>query len=576
MHDVEPLKAHPMQADTIKSDFIQNCHKNSKALATSIETALADANDWVEVLIYVDQFEELFTLTPEADRQSFVDLLTHPSDKIRVIITMRADFYPRAVPFLEKQLRTGTFTLDKPDQFALLEMIKRPAERAALEFEDGLPEQIVQDTGNSPGALALMAYALDELYHAGQDKHHLTYTDYEALNGVQGAIGQRAKKVFDSLDKDAQAMLTDVFRELVAVDENGTPTRKRMPYGLLNGFSAAERLVDAFTSARLLVQNQSENGAIVEVAHEALFRHWDKLVDWIDEYKGDLYLLSQLRKTAAEWETKGRSRDFLWLGERGQEVQAMLTQLNPDLDEVEAAFARPEQNHLLDELQDIDVTHVRRDAIDQRLNQLGDTRRGVGVVDGLPDIVWCVVPGGQITIADKNFTVQPFYMAQYLITYEQFQVFLDAPAGFDNDEWWQELHQDGFKQSMNDARQQYANYPRDNVSWYQAVAFTRWLNYQLQGQSFSLINQPDHRFTIGTNLEIRLPTEWEWQHAATGGNPENKYPWGAWDGRYANTSEAGIGRTTAVGMYPAGQAGCGALDISGNLYEWCLNDYTVN
>jgi len=57
-----------------------------------------------------------------------------------------------------------------------------------------------------------------------------------------------------------------------------------------------------------------------------------------------------------------------------------------------AVFARPEQEHLLDELRDIDVTHVRRDAIGQRLQDLGDPRPGVWPrEDGLPDIEWCFV-----------------------------------------------------------------------------------------------------------------------------------------------------------------------------------------
>ena len=50
------------------------------------------------------------------------------------------------------------------------------------------------------------------------------------------------------------------------------------------------------------------------------------------------------------------------------------------------------------------------------------------------------------------------------------------------------------------------------------------------------------------------------------------YAWGDWQEGYANTSEAGLSRTTAVGMYPHGQAECGAVDLAGNLWDWCLND----
>ena len=74
--------------------------------------------------------------------------------------------------------------------------------------------------------------------------------------------------------------------------------------------------------------------------------------------------------------------------------------------------------------------------------------------------------------------------------------------------------------------------------------------------------------------DIRLPTEWEWQQAATCGEPNREYPWsGGWDPARANTYESGLARTTAVGMYPAGASPVGALDMGGNVLEWCLNEY---
>ena len=143
-------------------------------------------------------------------------------------------------------------------------------------------------------------------------------------------------------------------------------------------------------------------------------------------------------------------------------------------------------------------------------------------------------------------------MAKYPVTHVQFEGFLKANDGYRNEEWW-----NGVERSweVSIASWQEANAPRESVSWHEAVAFCRWFSYR-------------------TDSKIRLPTEWEWQQAATGGDSTRDYPWlGIWDASRCNSEESRLVRTMAVGMYPSGATLQGVLDMVGNVWEWCLNTY---
>ena len=116
-----------------------------------------------------------------------------------------------------------------PGLAALFQMITGPASRAGLDLEEGLPARILEDTGTDSGALALLAFALHELYEARTGAGRLTGAAYDGFGGVKGAISRRAESTFARLPAASQGLLHDVFRELVAADERGVATRRRRP-----------------------------------------------------------------------------------------------------------------------------------------------------------------------------------------------------------------------------------------------------------------------------------------------------------------------------------------------------------
>lgn len=195
-----------------------------------------------------------------------------------------------------------------------------------------------------------------------------------------------------------------------------------------------------------------------------------------------------------------------------------------------------------------------------------DARRGVGLrFDAehnrqVPDIDWRAVPAGNFRYGHKKrqIALPAFHIARYPITHCQFRCFIDDPQGYADPRWWEGLAERFERAAEPDW--DYANHPREHVSWFEAMAFCHWLSRAL-------------------GCEIRLPSEQEWEKAARGADGR-EFPWGEFAPGHANIDERWggegthyLGFTSAVGIYPQGASPCGALDMAGNVWEWCLNRY---
>ncbi|MGE3536574.1 MAG: SUMF1/EgtB/PvdO family nonheme iron enzyme [Candidatus Tectimicrobiota bacterium] len=119
------------------------------------------------------------------------------------------------------------------------------------------------------------------------------------------------------------------------------------------------------------------------------------------------------------------------------------------------------------------------------------------------------------------------------------------------------------------------NQPVVGVTWYEAMAYAAWLQERLalSRQLCPAAALSWHSLLHSGAWQVRLPSEVEWEWAA-GGPEHQRYPWGSrFSPEQANTLEGRVLGTTPVGAYPAGRAACGALDMSGNVWEWTCSLY---
>jgi hypothetical protein len=182
-------------------------------------------------LVVVDQFEELFTLCDDkAERAEFIELLLSarkPESRIRVVISVRADFYGRCAEHREltEALREANLLIGAMSREELREAIVKPAMAAGLIVERDLSARIVSEVFDQPGALPLMSHALLETWRRRRGRV-LTLAQYEAAGGVSGAIARTAERIHLGLSATQATHARRLLLRLINPGEGAEDTRR--------------------------------------------------------------------------------------------------------------------------------------------------------------------------------------------------------------------------------------------------------------------------------------------------------------------------------------------------------------
>ena len=296
---------------------------------------LIESSSAIRVVLVVDQFEEVFTqCRDESERDRFCQCLfgaiSQTDNKLCLILAMRADFFGKCLEQkyggLADRIQQHLVTVTPMNREELKQAIVEPAERVNLAIESELVTQIIDDVDSAPGSLPLLQDTLRELWKRNT-KGCLQLNAYTQLGRVTGTLEKRATKVYKELSEEKQSTAQHIFLALTQLGEGTEDTRRRVLKRDLVTSKYSEAQIDVviqkLVNEKLVVTSElrekgsaSGHVAIVDVAHEALIRHWSLLHKWIDENRHGLRQRQKIERASEEWRFQKKSQGYLLQGKQ--------------------------------------------------------------------------------------------------------------------------------------------------------------------------------------------------------------------------------------------------------------------
>ncbi len=285
-----------------------------------------------KVLLYVDQFEELYTLVPDpAQRAAFVASLRgaadDPSSPVRVVLSMRSDFLDRPAEDREFMpvFTSGMHYLVPLGRGGLWNALVKPADQVGHSFESAdLVGRMVDEMASATNALPLLQFAASKMWESrDRARRMLTEQSFMDMGGIAGALAQHADAVLAELPPDRRKLAQAVFQRLVTSEGTRAIVDLDELIALSPEAYGVRQLVDHLVGARLLVSKADDVGAnaTVELVHESLIVSWPQLRQWAEAGKEENAFLVALRQAAQQWDQRGRPQGLLWRGEAADDAR---------------------------------------------------------------------------------------------------------------------------------------------------------------------------------------------------------------------------------------------------------------
>jgi formylglycine-generating enzyme required for sulfatase activity len=547
-------------------------------------------------LLYIDQGEELYhARADERERRRFSELIAGGlrDNRFRAFMSLRADFTGEL--HKDEALFRVRHQIDVPPlrQDELYEIVTRPAELLSVQFEtDHLAEDIAkraaEDSVKDTGALPLLSYLLDDMW--SQMVNRRNPDGVLRLSAPAIDLGRVLSDHGDKFLADNRASedpLRRIFIKLATVRADGEPIRRRASR---SEFTEEEwRLVCELVDYpnRLLVTASAGTETYAEVAHEAIFRRWAKVREWIEAEREFLAWRNGLEAARREWEKAPDrfKKDALLMGFALAKAQDWLTSRQADLSGAEKQFialsrkaaqrrrARARAlvgvlavagvgsligwfNHAYLEAQWREWTvtdpYMRAQIRPYLLTAIAEQSLKPGesfkeCATDCPEMI--VLPAGSFTMGspatnEGNFLAEqhpvtiprPFAVSKYEVTFADW----DACARYGDCE-----------PDITDSNFGRGRQPVINVTWYHAQQYVGWLS-RMTGKIYRLLSEAEYEYATRAQTQTVYP----WGNEVRSNNANCIGCGSQWDGR--QPAPVGSFAPNPFGLY----------DMVGNIWKW--------
>ena len=341
-------------------------------------------------LLVIDQAEELFTsLDPDLADNVAAQLGGFVDEGGRLLLVLRSDFYARLAahpvlaPFADKSATLiGTL---RPDE--LHRALVEPAAAAGLRPEPDLIETIMADVSGQAEPLPLLSEAMVRTWQ-NREGDLLTLEGYRRAGGLSGALEAAAEESFVALSDDARSAARHLLVRM-ATRSGSDWVGRPLPLSSLTPTDADRAALEALTTARLVTVAEHR----VEIAHDALFVHWARLRDWLEERALAADLVEQLDRAATTWHSAGRHDADLY---RGPRLSAALEWRDEHPEDV-----APEEVEFLDASARAAQAELAA-AREQAAREARGRRRLRNIAAGLAATVVLALAGGAVALHERG------------------------------------------------------------------------------------------------------------------------------------------------------------------------------